>query len=34
MLELLIGGGVGLLVGWVLLPAPKFIVAFWARLTQ
>lgn len=32
ILDLLIGGGIGLMVGWVFLPAPKGVVAFWARL--
>ena len=32
MFNLLVGFGIGLLVGWFLLPAPKFIVNLWAKL--
>jgi hypothetical protein len=32
MLELLIAFGGGLLVGWFLLPAPKWVNDMWAKL--
>lgn len=33
MFELLIGAGIGLLVGWNLLPQPKWVADLWAKAT-
>lgn len=32
MLTFPLGIAIGLVAGWFLLPAPKFVVNFWARL--
>lgn len=32
MMELIIGAACGLLAGWFLLPAPKFVTNMWKRM--
>jgi hypothetical protein len=31
-MELLVGFGIGLIVGWVALPCPQFVKDFWTKI--